>query len=91
MSRDLRLVIPYLKKYRGELLHGVVTLVVSSLFAAAIPYLIKYAVDGLQAGLLSRVGGLIALTAVFALIQAALRYHSRMKIPAFSWDIQTIS
>lgn len=88
MSRDLRLVIPYLKKYKGELLHGVVTLVVSSLFAAAIPYLIKYAVDGLQAGLLTRVGGLIALTAVFALIQAALRYHSRMKILNSSREIE---
>jgi ATP-binding cassette, subfamily B, multidrug efflux pump len=86
--KDLSLILPYVKKYRGEFTEGVVTLVLASLCSATIPLLIKYAVDGLQAGMRTRVFQIIGVTCALALLQAFLRYRSRVKILNGSREIE---
>jgi ATP-binding cassette, subfamily B, multidrug efflux pump len=88
VRKDLALLIPYVKRYRSDLLQGVLALVIASLFAAAIPFLIKLAVDGLQEGLSRKVMTIIAVSALLALCQAALRYRSRIKILNSSREIE---
>jgi ATP-binding cassette subfamily B protein len=86
--KDLSLVAPYLRKYKGEFTQGVVTLVLASCCSATIPFLIKYAVDGLQAGLRSRVLHIIGIACALAFAQAFLRWRSRMKILNSSREIE---
>ncbi len=80
MRKQLELVIPYIIRYRGTLFQGIIALLAASLFSAAIPYLIKLAVDALQAGAGAKVVRIIGATALFALAQAALKYRARTKI-----------
>jgi ATP-binding cassette subfamily B multidrug efflux pump len=86
--KDLSLILPHVKKYRGEFTQGVVTLVLASLCSATIPLLIKYAVDGLQAGMRTRVFQIVGVTCALALLQGFLRYRSRMKILNGSREIE---
>ena len=79
---------PYVRKYKGEFTQGVVTLVLASCCSATIPFLIKYAVDGLQAGLRARVLHIIGIACVLAFAQAFLRWRSRMKILNSSREIE---
>ncbi len=88
MFKDLSLVAPYVRKYKGEFTKGVVTLVLASSCSATIPFLIKYAVDGLQAGLRSRVLHIIGIACVLVFTQAFLRWRSRMKILNSSREIE---
>ncbi|HME46214.1 MAG TPA: ABC transporter ATP-binding protein [Syntrophorhabdales bacterium] len=88
MFKDLSLLLPYVRKYRGEFTQGVVTLVLASCCSATIPFLIKYAVDGLQAGLRSQVLRIIGIACVLAFTQAILRWRSRMKILNSSREIE---
>jgi ATP-binding cassette subfamily B protein len=74
------LIIPYIVRYRGALLQGIFALVAASLFSAAIPYLIKLAVDELKKGAGAKVARIIGATAFFVLAQAALKYRARTKI-----------
>jgi len=76
----LSLVVPYVRKYKGEFVQGVVTLVLASSCSAAIPFLIKNAVDALQVGLRTRLLHIIGLASLLACAQAFLRWRSRMKI-----------
>ncbi len=80
MRKQLGLVIPYIKRYRGFLFQGILALVAAALFSAAIPFLIKLAVDSLLAGAGSRVVRIVALTGLFALVQAALKFMARARI-----------
>jgi ATP-binding cassette subfamily B multidrug efflux pump len=79
-GRQVYFVIPYVRRYRRILLQGVFALIFASLFAAAIPFLIKLAVDGLQKGFGRKVTGIVAITGLFTLAQAALKYLARTKI-----------
>lgn len=80
MRNQLSSIIPYIARYRGVLFQGIVALIAASLFSAAIPYLIKLAVDALQAGAGARVVRIIGVTALFAVTQAGLKYRARTKI-----------
>lgn len=88
MRKKLKPVIPYIIRYRGAFFQGVLALIVASCFSAAIPYLIKLAVDALSAGAGSKVLGIIAVTALFALSQAALKYLARTRILNSSREIE---
>lgn len=87
MFKELRSILPYVRRQRGRFAQGVLALVLASLFSAIIPLLIKYAVDGLQSGQrgLSLV---ITATAVAAVFQGFLRYAARMRILNASRDIE---
>lgn len=88
MLKEIAFLIPYVKRYRRDLVQGVLTLVLASLFSAAIPFLIKLAVDSLEAGFSPAVIHVIIVSAVLALLQAALKYRSRMKILNSSREIE---
>ncbi len=88
MLRDLSLVAPYVRRYKGEFTQGVITLLLASLCSATIPFLIKYAVDALQAGLRLRVLHIIGIACALAFAQAVLRWRSRMKILNSSREIE---
>ncbi len=80
MFKDVSLLAPYVKKYKGEFAQGVATLLLASCCSATIPFLIKYAVDALQAGQRTRLLHVIGLACLLAFMQAFLRWRSRMKI-----------
>ena len=80
MFKDLSLLRPHIRKHRGEFAQGVITLILASVCSASIPLLIKYAVDGLQAGSRSGTLQIIGFTCALAALQGLLRYRSRMKI-----------
>jgi ATP-binding cassette, subfamily B, multidrug efflux pump len=88
VRKKLKLVIPYIIRYRGAFFQGVLALIAASCFSAAIPYLIKLAVDSLKAGAGSKVLGIIAVTALFALSQAVLKYLARTRILNSSREIE---
>ncbi|MGD0231947.1 MAG: ABC transporter ATP-binding protein, partial [Syntrophorhabdales bacterium] len=86
--RQVRLIIPYVKRYRGELYQGILTLVAASVVSAAIPYLIKLAVDALREGFSRTVIRIILVTALLVLGQAVLKSRARMKILNSSREIE---
>jgi ATP-binding cassette subfamily B protein len=88
VRKKLALVIPYIARYRGAFFQGIVALIAASLCSAAIPYLIKLAVDGLKAQAGRKVLTIIAATALLALLQAALKYRARTKILNSSREIE---
>jgi ATP-binding cassette subfamily B protein len=85
---QLGLVVPYIKRYRGFLFEGILALVAAALFSAAIPFLIKLAVDGLQKGAGGRVARIVAITGLCAIAQAALKFTARTKILNSSREIE---
>ena len=80
MHKELRLIIPYIKRYRGDLFQAVLILVAASCISAAIPFLIKLTVDRLHDGFSHTVIYIILVTALLALVQAGLKSIARMKI-----------
>jgi ATP-binding cassette subfamily B protein len=87
-NKQLEFIFPYIKRYRGSLFQGVCTLVLASLFSAAIPFLIKVAVDHLQEGLSRKVAEIIGVAAFLALLQAGLKFLARTKILNSSREIE---
>jgi ATP-binding cassette, subfamily B, multidrug efflux pump len=85
--KELRSILPYIRRQRGRFTQGVLALILASLFSAVIPLLIKYAVDGLQSGS-GRLSLLIAATCIAALFQGLLRYAARMRILNAARDIE---
>jgi ATP-binding cassette subfamily B protein len=88
VRRQLGLVVPYIKRYRGFLFEGILALVIAALFSAAIPFLIKLAVDGLQKGAGGHVARIVAITGLCAIAQAALKFRARTKILNSSREIE---
>jgi ATP-binding cassette, subfamily B, multidrug efflux pump len=78
--RQIQFVVPYVRRYRGILIQGIISLFLASLFSAAIPFFIKLAVDGLARGFSARVVRIIVITGFLALAQAGLKYLARTKI-----------
>ena len=88
MFKELYSLIPYVRRHRSVLLSGILTLIAASCCSAMIPFFIKLTVDNMQAGLRRRVAFLIALTALLALIEAGLKYRSRIRILNSSREIE---
>jgi ATP-binding cassette, subfamily B, multidrug efflux pump len=80
VPEKLRIIIPYITRYRGVFFQGIFALLVASLLSAFIPYLIKVAVDRLQGGSHHAVTGIILITALCTLTQAVLKYVARTRI-----------
>jgi ATP-binding cassette subfamily B protein len=80
VRKQLRLIIPYVVRYRGAFFQGIIALLAASLFSAAIPYLIKLAVDALKQGAGPKVVRIVGATALCALAQAVLKFLARTKI-----------
>jgi ATP-binding cassette, subfamily B, multidrug efflux pump len=80
VRKELRFIIPYIQRYRGILFRGILSLIFASLFSAAIPFLIKVAVDRLQQNRSSAVVHAVLLTGLFVLGQAFFKYVARTTI-----------
>ena len=88
--KSLRALIPYFKPYRRGILTGLVLVVVGNLFMLLGPYLLKEAIDALEAQLSSslivRYAFLIVLVAILAGIS---RYYMRELLNGISRRIET--
>jgi ATP-binding cassette subfamily B protein len=88
--KSLRALIPYFKPYRRGILTGLVLVVVGNLFTLLGPYLLKAAIDALEAQLSSalivRYAFLIVLVAILAGIS---RYYMRELLNGISRRIET--
>ena len=74
----LKRLLPYYTPYRGELIMGLVLVVVSTAITAVIPWFLRQAIDGLGAGAPSSViwklaGNIIAVAAFSAFLRYAMR------------------
>jgi ATP-binding cassette subfamily B protein len=88
VHKQLRLIIPYVTRYRGDLFQAVLIIVAASCISAAIPFLIKLVVDRLHGGFSRTVVYIILVTALLALVQAGLKSRARMKIFNSSREIE---
>jgi ATP-binding cassette subfamily B protein len=88
--KSLRALIPYFKPYRRGILTGLVLVVVGNLFMLLGPYLLKEAIDALEAqlsgSLIVRYAFLIVLVAILAGIS---RYYMRELLNGISRRIET--
>jgi ATP-binding cassette, subfamily B, multidrug efflux pump len=80
VSAQLRFLIPYVKRYRGIFLVGIFSLVLASVFSAAVPFFIKITVDHLEQHENSGVVQTILVTFLFVLGQTFFKYIARTKI-----------
>lgn len=88
--KELRALLPYLRRYRASIAWGIVLVVVANVFALAVPYLIKEAIDALgRPGVTRRTilayAGLILLTAVLG---GAARYGMRELLNGISRRVE---
>lgn len=88
MHKQLALIIPYIRRYRGSFFCAILLIVAASLVSAAIPFLIKLGVDGLKAGFGRPVIRVIIACAILALVQAGLKSGARMSIFNSGRDIE---
>jgi ATP-binding cassette, subfamily B, multidrug efflux pump len=88
LFKKLYSLIPYVRRCRGALLDGILTLIAASVCSASIPFLIKLTVDNMESGLRHKVPLLLGITALLALLQAALKYRARTRILNSSRQIE---
>ena len=75
---QLKRLLPYYTPYRGELIMGLVLVVVSTAITAVIPWFLRLAIDGLRAGAPEPViwklaGNIVAVAALAAFLRYAMR------------------
>jgi ATP-binding cassette subfamily B protein len=79
--RELRTLLPYLRKYRGQVIAGIIFIILTNIFSLLGPRVLRFAVDGLERNITSRrlllFGGLILLVSA---IEGFFRYWMRQKI-----------
>jgi len=79
--RELRTLLPYLRKYRKQVVAGVIFIIVTNVFALLGPRVLRYAIDGLELHITSQrllqFGGLILLVSA---LEGFFRYWMRQKI-----------
>ncbi len=79
----------YARRYLARYLLGALCLIATASLAMAIPYLLKRAIDGIQAGLpFSSVATIAAIIAGIALVQGAVRTLSRALIFNVGRDVE---
>jgi ATP-binding cassette subfamily B protein len=87
--RNLSRLLPYLKRYRRELLLGLLCLFLTTAFSVASPWVLKYAIDDITKGLSFRklefFAGVIML---LVSIESVFRYYMRMILVGVSREIE---
>ncbi len=79
----------YLRRYLGRYLLGAVCLILTASLAMAVPYLLKRAIDAIQAGLpFADVASIAAVIAAIAVTQAIVRTLSRALIFNVGRDVE---
>jgi ATP-binding cassette subfamily B protein len=79
--RELRTLLPYLRKYRPQVIAGIVFIILTNIFSLLGPRVLRYAIDSLELDITSRrlllFGGLILLVSA---LEGFFRYWMRQKI-----------
>jgi len=79
--RELRTLLPYLRKYRRQVIAGILFIILTNVFSLLGPRVLRYAIDGLQLDIASQplllFGGLILLVSA---CEGFFRYWMRQKI-----------
>ncbi len=87
--RELRTLLPYLRKYRKQVVAGVIFIVLTNVFSLFGPRVLRYAIDGLALKITSQrllqFGGLILLVSA---LEGFFRYWMRQKIIVVSRFIE---
>ncbi len=79
-NQSIKIVLPYLFKYKWEYLFGFSLLVAINLLAAYIPQLIKKAIDALSSQMHGEIKSIIIIVLALALVMAVIRTMSRMVV-----------
>jgi ATP-binding cassette, subfamily B, multidrug efflux pump len=85
---ELRTVLPYLRRYRRGLALGLGSLILKDLAGAALPLMIRGAIDALPTGLMARVGLFAGLLVVLSFFKGLFQYWMRVIIIGISRDIE---
>ncbi len=87
--RELRTLLPYLRKYRPQVIAGIVFIILTNIFSLLGPRVLQYAIDSLELDITSRrlllFGGLILLVSA---LEGFFRYWMRQKIIVVSRFIE---
>jgi ATP-binding cassette subfamily B protein len=87
--RNLSRLLPYLRRYRRELLLGLLSLFLTTAFSVASPWVLKYAIDDITKGInfrrLELFAGVILL---LVSIESVFRYYMRMILVGLSREIE---
>jgi ATP-binding cassette subfamily B multidrug efflux pump len=79
--RELRTLLPYMRKYRPQVMAGIVFIILTNIFSLLGPKVLQFAIDSLELDITSRrlllFGGLILLVSAF---EGFFRYWMRQKI-----------
>jgi len=82
---ELRTLLPYLRKYRRSVYFGIVLILLTNFFMLLAPRVLKYAIDGLSAGITSTrlllAGGVIIAV---SLLEGTCRYFMRQSMIVMS-------
>jgi ATP-binding cassette, subfamily B, multidrug efflux pump len=85
----LKRLIPYLKRYKGKLLIGLLVITLSAIFTNLIPFVISKAIDHMKEGVeFSSLYKYALLTVGFAIISGIFLYLTRQKIIVVSREIE---
>jgi ATP-binding cassette subfamily B protein len=85
---QLRTVLPYLWRYRRGLLLGLVSLILKDVAGAALPLMIRGAIDSLPRGVMGRVAMFAGLLVLLSLLKGVFQYWMRVIIIGISRDIE---
>src|SRR5947209_2827517 len=89
MLNSLLTLWPYLRRYRGGLALGLLSLLLKDVLAASLPIALKYGVDSLTAGFQMRVVlELAAVVVGLSLVKGIFQYWMRVIIIGISRDIE---
>lgn len=87
--KALRRLLPYFRPYRTQVVIGLTLVVAAAAFGAAVPWLLRSAIDGLQAGVPVRRIQLLGLAMVgVAVLSGAMRYGMRELLNGLSRRIE---
>jgi ATP-binding cassette, subfamily B, multidrug efflux pump len=85
---ELRSVFPYLRRYRRGLVLGLASLILKDLAGAALPLMIRGAIDALPQGVMGRVVLFASLLVAFSFAKGLFQYWMRVIIIGISRDIE---
>ncbi|MFA5137764.1 MAG: ABC transporter ATP-binding protein [Elusimicrobiota bacterium] len=86
--RHLARLWPYIRRYRSAYLSGIAMVLLGSAFGTASPFLIKAAVDGLEAGTAASLGWLVGALAMLGAAKALVFFRGRYSIVSASREVE---
>jgi ATP-binding cassette subfamily B multidrug efflux pump len=87
--RNLRRLVPYLKRYRRDLFRGLVFLLLTTAFSVASPWVLRFAIDDLTARLtFGKIQFFAGAIMALVVVEGFFRYNMRMILVGVSREIE---